>query len=115
MTIQAGAEVDPTPRGSASEIELYLAEPAPPDDMDVLQWWGAHEDRFPHVARMAAQYLSLACPASSTTVERFFSLAGRILDKCTAHMKEETLEDRLWAKLNRGRRVKMELGAVSDG
>ena len=82
---------------------------------DVLQWWGAHEDRFPHVARMAAQYLSLACPASSTTVERFFSLAGRILDKCTAHMKEETLEDRLWAKLNRGRRVKMELGAVSDG
>ena len=70
MTIQAGAEVDPTPRGSAGEIELYLAEAAPPDDMDVLQWWGAHEDRFPHVARMAAQYLSLACPASSTTVER---------------------------------------------
>ena len=100
-------------RGSASEIELYLAEAAPPDDTDVLQWWGAHEDRFPHVARMAAQYL--ACLASSATVERFISLAGRILDKCTAHMKEETLEDRLWAKLNRGRRVKMELGAVSDG
>ena len=74
--------------------------------MDVLQWWGLNEDRFPHVARMAAQYL--ACPASSATVERFFSLAGRILDKRTAHMKEETLEDRLWAKVNRGGRVKME-------
>ena len=41
-------------------------------------------------------------------MERFFSLAGRILDKRTAHMKEETLEDRLWAKVNRGGRVKME-------
>ena len=54
--------------------------------MDVLQWWGLNEDRFPNVARMAAQYL--ACPASSATVERFFSLAGRILDKRTVGMKE---------------------------
>ena len=76
--------------------------------MDVLQWWGLNEDRFPHVARMAARYLASRCPASSATVERFFSLAGRILDKRTAHMKEETLEDRLWAKVNRGGRVKME-------
>ena len=71
--------------------------------MDVLQWRGLNEDRFPNVARMAAQYL--ACPASSATVERFFSLAGRILDKRTAGMKESTLEDRMWAKVNRGRRV----------
>ena len=71
--------------------------------MDVLQWRGLNEDRFPNVARMAAQYL--ACPASSATAERFFSLAGPILDKRTAGMKESTLEDRMWAKVNRGRRV----------
>ena len=93
------------PGGSPSQVELeaYLATPPLPDGMDVLQWWGENEDRFPNVARMAAQYL--ACPASSATVERFFSLAGRLLDKRSAAMKESTLEDRMWAKLNRGRRV----------
>ena len=59
---------------------------------------GENEDRFPNVARMAAQYL--ACPASSATVERFFSLAGRLLDKTT-------LEDRMWAKINKGKRATM--------
>jgi hypothetical protein len=53
---------------------------------------------------MAAQYLG--CPASSATVERFFSLAGTLFDKSTANMKETTLEDRMWAKINRGHRVK---------
>ncbi len=72
--------------------------------MDVSQWRGMNEDRFLNVARMAAQHL--ACPASSATVERFFSLAGRLLDKRTAAMKESTLEDRMWTKLNRGRRVR---------
>ena len=46
---------------------------------------------------MAAQYL--ACPASSATVERFFSLAGRLLDKTTANLMETTLEDQMWASL----------------
>ena len=54
---------------------------------------------------MADQYLQLACPASSATVERFFSLAGRLLDKTTANLMETTLEDRMWAKINRGKRA----------
>ena len=83
MTIQAGAEVDPTPRGSAGEIELYLAEAAPPDDMDVLQWWGAHEDRFPHVVRMAAQYL--ACPASSAKGTMCQHVHGEVLQLGRSH------------------------------
>ena len=49
-----------------------------------------------------------ALPLLLLCMARFFSLAGRILDNRTAHMKEETLEDRLWAKVNCGRRVKME-------
>ena len=92
-------------RSSLCELDDYLNEPAPPPGTDVLQWWGQHEDRWPHVARMAAQYLG--CPASSATVERFFSLAGRLLDKTTPNMKETTLEDRMWAKINRGKRATM--------
>ena len=76
-------------------------------------YWIIDSDQFENAAEQPhdlfkALSSSAYMPSTRTPPERFFSLAGRILDNRTAHTKEETLEDRLWAKVNRGRRVKME-------
>ena len=77
---------------------MYLAMPSIPRDSDVLEWWRANQTRFPHVAKMTMQYL--VTPASSATVERFFSAAGRAFSPLRQSMCPETLEAILWAKFN---------------
>ena len=61
---------------SQNELEAYLAEPQIKykTEQDTLDWWKAHESKYPNVAVMARQYLG--CPASSATVERLFSMVG---------------------------------------
>ena len=81
-----------------SEIDMYLEEVVD-IDIDPLQWWSTNEHRFPHVARMARQFLG--CPATSASAERVFSLAGRLYSDLRQHMTDGTLEERMWAKVNR--------------
>ena len=84
------------------EFELYLKE-APVDmKTDILEWWGMNEERFPNIARMAAQYLGV--PSSSAAAERVFSISGRIYNDLSQNMNAETLEERMFAKVNTGRR-----------
>ena len=64
-----------------------------------LDWWARNEHRFPHLALMARQYLG--CPASAASAERVFSLAGRLFSDLRQSMNDGTLEDRMWAKINR--------------
>ena len=51
------------------------------------------------LARMAQQFL--AVPATSASAERVFSLAGRIFSDLTQHQNDTTLEERMWARINR--------------
>ena len=82
-----------------SEAELYLSMSPAPQGTDVLQWWASNKSRFPNLARMAQQFL--AVPATSASAERVFSLAGRIFSDLTQHQNDTTLEERMWAKINR--------------
>ena len=90
------------PATKKSQAEEYLDMIPEPKDTDILVWWGQNEHRFPELARMAAQFLG--CPASSASAERIFSLAGRLYDKLTSNMSDGKLEERMFAKLNRGKR-----------
>ena len=63
---------------------------------DVLSWWMLTTARLPNLSRMARQHLS--CPATSASAERVFSLAGRLFSDLAQAMKEENLQDRMWAK-----------------
>ena len=92
------------PPPDKTEAEQYLEEPAEDMSMDPLAYWGATEHRFPKLARWAAQHLG--CPASSASCERAFSLAGRLFGDLSQRMSEGLLEERMWAKTNRGKRQK---------
>ena len=81
-----------------SEAELWLEQTPETMETDPLVWWGHNEHRFPNLRRMAQQYLMV--PASSASAERVFSLAGRLFYDLRQSMKDGTLEERMWAKVN---------------
>lgn len=78
------------------EIDLYLSLPEEPFTTDPLVWWPKHAKQLPDLALMAQQYL--AVPASSASVERLFSAAGRDFSKHRQGMNDSTLENLLWAR-----------------
>ena len=96
------ATPSPIAQPQKSEAERYLEEPAASMKEDIFVWWGLNEERFPNLARMAAQYLGI--PASSAAAERVFSLSGRLYGDLSQNMTARTLEERMFAKVNTGRR-----------
>ena len=89
----------PPPPEEEDQLKKYLDEPLAAKGSDVLEWWGANEWKFPAVAAMARQHLSV--PATSASAERIFSLAGRLYGDLTHGLTETNLEERMWAKINR--------------
>ena len=96
----------PSPPNKKNEIEEYLSTDSDgvfkntvAMDYKPLLWWSDNEHRFPRLSRMALQYLG--CPASSASAERTFSLAGRLFSDLRQSMKDVSLEERMWAKINR--------------
>ena len=96
----------PTPAPIKAEVDEFLATTSTGAFVDAapmwdkpLDWWARNEHRFPHLALMARQYLG--CPASSSSAERVFSLAGRLFSDLRQSMNDGTLEKRMWAKINR--------------
>jgi len=96
--------VEEVTKKEVCEYEEYLNLPQVSMQTDILEWWGVpeNEERFPNLARMAAQYLGV--PASSAAAERVFSISGRIYGDLSQNMNAVTLEERMFAKINTGRR-----------
>ena len=97
-----GPEVAPSTIGS--EIERYLRLPQIPvidssgRDQDILAWWRHESPDFPHLSKMARQFLT--APASSASVERLFSSVCKMHDDLKKNTSEETLESQLIVGLN---------------
>ncbi|CAB5389650.1 unnamed protein product [Rhizophagus irregularis] len=62
---------DDNDSSNEDELEEYLRKPAVNFKTDPLQWWKAHEATYPHLAKMARDYLAI--PGTSVPVERIFS------------------------------------------
>lgn len=71
---------------------------------DILHFWRTHENQYPHLAKMARQFLG--CPASSASVERIFSVAGQFYDDLRRGLGDDKLEELMWAAINKGFRRK---------
>ncbi len=68
-------ESSPMKKRRTSEIDEYM-EASEANPIDALKFWKQNEKKFPKLAKLARQFLSV--PASSAPVERLFSIAGAI-------------------------------------
>ncbi|KAL5557277.1 hypothetical protein UlMin_039513 [Ulmus minor] len=75
-----------------SQLELYLDEPKMSRNVnfDVLTFWKSHQYRYPELAAMAHDVLSI--PVSTVASEATFSVGGRVLDQYRSSLKPENVE-----------------------
>ncbi|KAL5564800.1 hypothetical protein UlMin_027964 [Ulmus minor] len=78
--------------GHKSQLELYLDEPKMTRNanFDVLAYWEVNQFRFPELAAMARDVLSI--PVSTVASESAFSVGGRVLDQYCSTLKPEIVE-----------------------
>ena len=63
-----------------SQLDIYLDEGCyVGNDLDVLEYWKLHKHRFPELAIMARDILSI--PITTVASKSSFSISGRILHK----------------------------------
>ena len=88
----------------SNEVERYLRMPQIPmtdvsgNDHNILNWWRDNESGFPHLSKMARQFLS--APASSASAKRLFSSAGKMHDDQKKNTNEPMLESQLIVNRN---------------
>lgn len=75
-----------------SHLEQYLDESGVDRnvDLDILAYWKAHQFRYPELASMARDILSI--PVSTVASESAFSIGGRVLDQYRSSLKPEVVE-----------------------
>jgi hypothetical protein len=91
-----------------SELKGYRDAPILDARADPFQWWSANQVRYPHVAMVAKQFLSI--PGTSAGSERVFSIAGRVI--CAnrrAKLKAENVQDVIFLKSSWEKVEEMEL------
>ncbi|XP_073041986.1 zinc finger BED domain-containing protein RICESLEEPER 2-like [Primulina eburnea] len=79
-------------RVQKSQLDLYLDEPKidRSSNCDVLAFWKAYPFRYPELAQMARDILSV--PISTVASESAFSRDGRILDQYRSAIKPDVVE-----------------------
>ena len=92
-----------------SQLDLYLEEALLEANakIDVLSFWKAHQYRYPELANMARDILSV--PVSTVASESAFSTGGRVLDQYRSALKPNVVEAliccRDWLFEQKGKRI----------
>ncbi|KAL0000368.1 hypothetical protein SO802_014149 [Lithocarpus litseifolius] len=75
-----------------SQLELYLDEPRVDRsaNIDILAFWKANQFRFPKLASMARDVLSV--PISTVASESTFSVGRRVIDQFRSSLRPDTVE-----------------------
>jgi hypothetical protein len=77
---------------AANEVDSYLASTfITTDTSDILLFWKLHSSAWPRLSRIARRYLGV--PATSTSSERSFSLAGCTIEDRRSQLATETVDD----------------------
>jgi hypothetical protein len=74
-------------------LELYLDEPKYLEKnttFDILSFWKGNEFRYPKVAAMPHDVLSI--PISTVALESTFSIGGRVIDQYRSSLKLDIVE-----------------------
>ena len=83
-------------RARIHDFDRYIAIPNDPSIKSVLGWWRANRTAFPELANMARD--TLAIPASGCSVERLFSVSGRIATWQRNRLRDSTISDLMMYK-----------------
>ena len=81
-----------TETAKVNEVDDYLASTE--SASDVLSFWAAKQKQWPRLS-LAVKWV-LSTPATSTSSERVFSVAGRTLDDRRSQLKPETVDGLLF-------------------
>lgn len=75
-----------------TQLEMYLQEPKRKisEPLDVLDYWKSNQFRYPELARMARDILSI--PISTVASEAAFSVGGRVIDQFRSALLPENVE-----------------------
>lgn len=87
-------ESEVNPLAEKTELDRFLEEKRlnRSIDIDILEYWNSNQFRFPNLALMARDILSI--PISTVASECAFSTGGRVLDQyrsCLGHAIVESL------------------------
>ena len=83
-------------RARIHDFDRYINVPNDPSIKSVLGWWRANQAAFPNLAKMARD--TLAIPASGCSVERMFSVSGRIATWQRSRLRDSTISDLMMYK-----------------
>ena len=83
-------------RARIHDFHRYINVPNDPNIKSVLGWWRANQAAFPNLAKMARE--TLAIPASGCSVERMFSVSGRIATWQRSRLRDSTISDLMMYK-----------------
>jgi hypothetical protein len=78
------------PTAPQDELTKYKNIPDPPEAQDPLDWWRLHQDEYPVLKHLA--FALLATPASTSAIERIFSIAGNVVNQERPHTKQPTAQ-----------------------
>ena len=82
-----------------TEISKFMKEDPAEDNQSVLQYWSARSTKYPILSKLAKKFLAI--PASSSGVERIFSIAGSLARARRARLQPKTLENVIFLRQSR--------------
>jgi hypothetical protein len=83
-------------RPRVHDYDRYANLPHDPNIKSALGWWRGNQVSFPDLAKMARNTLTV--PASGCSVERMFSVSGRIATWQRSRLRDITISDLMMYK-----------------
>ena len=81
------------------EVQMFFTEAPIAKQDDPLSWWRENEGRFPTLSNLARSLLCI--PATSTPVERIFSVAGNICSQKRTSLTREHVDMLTFLSMNK--------------
>ena len=70
-------------------MDLFFSETGAPRNSDPLAWWNNNSSRYPRISQLVKSLFAI--PATSTSSERLFSVAGLTVTRLRSGLTRENV------------------------